>query len=105
MKKTDPQTEGQLLTGVIKTLDDHFKGYLALHLTGFANYLRAELEDDQDLQHFETDAALLLSNLCEYLKLTDEHRAQVLGPQPAAYVAVLEGNYPTVEAFCEASLL
>jgi hypothetical protein len=103
MKKTAPQTDGQVLTGVVKTLDDHFKDYLAQRLTGFADHLRAELDDGQDLHDLESDAALLLSNLCEYLGLSTEHCAQVLGPQATAYIDILEGNSPTVEAFFEAA--
>jgi hypothetical protein len=103
-KKTAPQSDGQQLAGVVKTLDDHFKDYLTLRLTGFADQLRADLDDDQDLQHLESDAALLLSNLCEYLDLNTEHRAQVLGPQAAAYIDVVEGNYATIEVGFEAAV-
>ena len=103
MKKTAPPTDGQVLTGMVKTLDDHFKDYLAQRLIGFADHLRAELDDGQDLQHLESDAALLLSNLCEYLGLTPEQCAQVLGPQAAAYINILEGNSPIVEDFFAAS--
>jgi hypothetical protein len=103
MKKTAPQTDGQVPAGAIKTLDDHFKDYLAQRLTGFADHLRADLDDGQDLQHLESDAALLLSNLCEYLSLSIEHRAQVLGPQATAYINILEGNSPIVEDFFEAA--
>jgi len=102
-KKTAPQSDGQQPAGVVKTLDDHFKDYLALRLTGFADQIRADLGDDQDLQHLESDAALLLSNLCEYLDLSAEHRAHVLGPQTTAYIDVLEGNYATVEALLVAA--
>ena len=102
MKKAAPQTEGQLLAGLFKTLDDHFKDYLALRLTGFADQLRTDLDDGQDLHDLESDAALFLSNLCEYLDLSTEHRAQVLGPQAVAYIDVLEGNDATIEVGFEA---
>jgi hypothetical protein len=47
MKKTmAPQTDGQLLAGVIKTLEDHMQDYLTLRLTGFADQIRAELAAD-----------------------------------------------------------
>lgn len=90
--KVARQGNGQKIAGVVKTLDDHFKDYLALRLTGFADQIRADLDDGQDLYDLESDAALFLSNLCEYLDLSTEHRAQVLGPLAAAYIDVLEGS-------------
>jgi len=55
-------------------LDAAFKDSVTRMLAGFADQLRGDLDDGEDFHHLETDAAYLLSNLCEYWGLSAEQR-------------------------------
>ena len=87
---TAVQDNHQGLDDLMKTIDDHVKQHVVETLIGFADRLRSELDDGEDLDRLETDAACLLSDLCKHCQLTDEERACVLGPKVWAYIQVLE---------------
>ena len=102
-KTVAAQTQGAALTLAFNAFDAQLKDYLAQRLASFANQLRADLGDEQ-LHNIESDAALLLSNLCEYLGLSPDQQSQVLGVS-VAYIDVLEGNFASAEAFFDAAAL
>ncbi len=70
--------------------------YVTHQLAGFAAVLQHNLEVRLD-QAEECNAAILLSELCEYWGLSDEQRAQVLGPEATRYVKLLEADHLTLE--------
>lgn len=69
--------------------------YVTQQLVGFTAVLQDNLKVRLD-QAEECNAAILLSELCEYWGLSDEQRAQVLGPEATRYVNLLEADHLTL---------
>ena len=103
MTTSTPQTPGAALSQALNVFDAQMKAYLAQRLVGFTDQLRMDMGEAQ-LHHIESDAALILFDLCNYLGLAVDQQHQVLGPS-MTYVDVLAGNYETVESFFQAAAL
>lgn len=70
--------------------------YVTQMLTGFSAKLQNDLEVRLD-QAEECNAAILLSELCEFWGLSEAQRAQVLGPAAMRYVRLLEADHLKLE--------
>ena len=103
MKASIPQTQGEALAQAFSTFDAQMKEYLTQRLAGFADQMRANMGVGQ-LHHIESDAALILFDLCRYLALSIEQQQRVLGPSQA-YIDVLESTHVTVESFFQSAIL
>jgi hypothetical protein len=70
--------------------------YVTQMLAGFSAKLQNDLEVRLD-QAEECNAAILLSELCEFWGLSEAQRAQVLGPAALRYVQLLEADHLKLE--------
>ncbi len=70
--------------------------YVTQMLTGFSAKLQNDLEVRLD-QADECNAAILLSELCEFWGLSDTQRIQVLGSEAMRYVQLLEADHLSME--------
>jgi hypothetical protein len=70
------------------------KGVEYFSLTAALKHFRQEVEKgmDEKIQNADVNAALLLSDVCRFIGLSDEKRREVLGKSAAAWVDSLESE-------------
>ncbi len=88
--------------GVMATVQpqypQHVRGVEYFSLTTALKHFRQEVEKGtgSPVQNVEMNMALILSDVCRWVGLSDERRAEVLGKSAAAFVASVESEPITI---------